>query len=95
MMTFWTLVVDAVGSLSLITEQRNPVFPRREGRTEMTSNPSMAVQGLVCGDSLGRARRMIECGKQDLNLHGVNPHQALNLARLPIPPFPQSSFRSV
>lgn len=31
---------------------------------------------------------MLKCGKQDLNLHGVNPHQALNLARLPIPPFP-------
>ncbi len=31
-----------------------------------------------------------QCGKQDLNLHGVNPHQALNLARLPIPPFPQA-----
>jgi hypothetical protein len=35
---------------------------------------------------------MIKCGKQDLNLHGVNPHQALNLARLPIPPFPQVVF---
>jgi hypothetical protein len=37
---------------------------------------------------------MIECGKQDLNLHGVNPHQALNLARLPIPPFPQGALTS-
>src|SRR5262245_29495240 len=26
------------------------------------------------------------CRRQDLNLHEVNPHQALNLARLPIPP---------
>ena len=34
----------------------------------------------------------LKCGKQDLNLHGVNPHQALNLARLPIPPFPQAMF---
>jgi RNA polymerase sigma factor (sigma-70 family) len=27
-----------------------------------------------------------ECRRQDLNLHWVNPNQALNLARLPIPP---------
>src|SRR5215471_5349053 len=26
------------------------------------------------------------CRRQDLNLHWVNPNQALNLARLPIPP---------
>ncbi len=27
-----------------------------------------------------------QCRREDLNLHGVNPHQVLNLARLPIPP---------
>ena len=34
-------------------------------------------------------RFLVWCGKQDLNLHEVNPHKNLNLARLPIPPFPQ------
>ena len=28
----------------------------------------------------------LQCRRQDLNLHWVNPNQALNLARLPIPP---------
>ena len=31
---------------------------------------------------------LIWCGKQDLNLHEANAHKNLNLARLPIPPFP-------
>ena len=31
-------------------------------------------------------RCLNECRREDLNLHGVNPHQVLNLARLPIPP---------
>lgn len=29
------------------------------------------------------------CAKEDSNLHGVIPHKALNLARLPIPPLAQ------
>ena len=30
-----------------------------------------------------------ECGKEDSNLHDPRGHQALNLARLPIPPLPR------
>ncbi len=29
------------------------------------------------------------CAREDSNLHGVIPHKALNLARLPIPPLAQ------
>lgn len=28
----------------------------------------------------------VQCRRQDLNLHALDGHQALNLARLPIPP---------
>lgn len=28
----------------------------------------------------------VKCRRQDLNLHDLEGHQALNLARLPIPP---------
>ena len=40
---------------------------------------------------LGRFSVLLnQCGKEDSNLHVQKGHQALNLARLPIPPFPLS-----
>jgi RNA polymerase sigma factor (sigma-70 family) len=49
--------------------------------------------GIVLGMERTREARRVnangfreECRRQDLNLHWVNPNQALNLARLPIPP---------
>ena len=42
---------------------------------------------LTCYDDLVRII-MIWCGRQELNLHGVN-HKILSLARLPVPPRPR------
>src|SRR3954470_14662774 len=33
-----------------------------------------------------RTQAFPKCAEEDSNLHGVIPHKALNLARLPIPP---------
>ena len=37
-------------------------------------------------DRSPRRRASLQCAEEDSNLHGVIPHKALNLARLPIPP---------
>src|SRR5687768_9624794 len=47
------------------------------------AGPAVAGRG---GESPARAGLVNECAEEDSNLHGVIPHKALNLARLPIPP---------
>ena len=43
-------------------------------------------RGCLTGDRKGHPSGCPECAGEDLNLHGLFAHKALNLARLPIPP---------
>ena len=56
-------------------------------KTERVQSGYLIVKRKPCNCCCYRV--FVWCGKQDLNLHEVNPHKNLNLARLPIPPFPQ------
>ena len=58
-------------------------FDRTGALTNLTN------QDITKAQHYFNAGLLLWCGKQDLNLHEENPHKNLNLARLPIPPFPQ------
>lgn len=43
-------------------------------------------------DKAVKATEKEKCGREDSNLHSINWNMALNHARLPVPPRPQSIF---
>jgi hypothetical protein len=56
--------------------------------TNQTTKIDPINRGDEADSELNKAIRLLWCGREDLNLHGL-PHYHLKVARLPIPPRPQ------
>ena len=59
---------------------------RQEGsqRREAAAEPGFA------GREPSPVREARECGREELNLHGLSAHRVLNPTRLPVPPRPRN-----